>query len=154
MKKQMFALLASITFASAAFAQVTVTAPWVRATVPQQKTAGAFMQLRSARDAHVVGVRSPVAGIAEIHEMKMEGHMMRMHAVERIELPAGKDVNLGSGGYHIMLMNLNRQLKDGETVPVTLIVQDRNGKRDNVTVDVPVKPITFVSPQAAAPSTH
>jgi copper(I)-binding protein len=150
MKKQLFALIASITLATGAFAQVTVSQPWIRATVPQQKSTGAFMQLQSAGDARLVGVRSPVAGIAEIHQMEMDGHMMKMHPVDGIDLPAGKGVSLASGGYHIMLMDLKRQLKDGETVPVTLVVQHKNKKLENVTVDVPVKPITFVSPQPPA----
>lgn len=147
MKKQFFALIATLTLAAGACAQVTVTQPWVRATVPQQKSTGAFMQLQSARDARLVAVSTPVAGIAEIHKMEMDGQTMRMGPVDGIDLPAGKTVSLASGGYHIMLMDLKRQLKDGETVALTLVVQDKNKKRQNVRVDVPVKPIAYANPQ-------
>jgi copper(I)-binding protein len=148
MKKQLFALIASVSLATGAFAQVTASQPWIRATVPQQKSTGAFMQLQSASDARLVAVSSPAAGVAEIHRMEMQGHIMKMHPVDGIDLPAGKTVNLASGGYHIMLMDLKRQLKDGDTVPVTLVVQGKDKKRANVTLTVPVKPIAF-SPQAA-----
>jgi hypothetical protein len=71
MKKLFFALLATSLLSTAALAQVTVTDPWVRATVPQQKSAGAFMQLQSATPARLVEVRSPLAGRSEIHNMRM-----------------------------------------------------------------------------------
>ena len=51
--------------------------------------------------------------------MEMDGDMMKMQQVDGIDLPAGKGVNLASGGYHIMLIGLKRQLKAGEVVPLT-----------------------------------
>jgi copper(I)-binding protein len=140
-----------------ALAQVSVSDPWIRATVPQQKTAGAFMQLRSVKPARLVEVKSPVAGRVELHQMAMEGQTMRMRAVESIDLPAGQTVNLASGGYHVMLFDLKRQLKDGEQVPLTLTVVDAGGKRENVTLSVPVRPLTYTAPGAApgaAPAAH
>jgi copper(I)-binding protein len=133
-----------------ALAQVSVSAPWIRATVPQQKTAGAFMQLRSVKPARLVEVTTPVAGRVELHQMAMDGQTMRMRAVESIELPAGQTVNLASGGYHVMLFDLHRQLKDGEQVPLTLTVQGAGGKRETVTLSVPVKPLAY----APAPAAH
>jgi copper(I)-binding protein len=133
-----------------ALAQVSVSDPWIRATVPQQKTAGAFMQLRSVKPARLVEVTTPVAGRVELHQMAMDGQTMRMRAVESIELPAGQTVNLASGGYHVMLFDLHRQLKDGEQVPLTLTVQDAGGKRETVTLSVPVKPLAY----APAPAAH
>ncbi|KFI06457.1 copper chaperone PCu(A)C [Massilia sp. BSC265] len=142
MKRSFLALLASCAFSASAFAQVTVSEPWIRATVPAQKVTGAFMRVQSTAPARLVGVQSEVAGRAELHEMAMEGQTMRMRRVEAIELPAGKPVNLASGGYHIMLMDLKRQVKEGESVALTLQVQDAAGKRQEVKVDVPVKPLT------------
>jgi copper(I)-binding protein len=136
-----------------ALAQVSVSDPWIRATVPQQKTAGAFMQLRSVKPVRLVEVKTPVAGRVELHQMAMEGQTMRMRAVEAIDLPAGQTVNLASGGYHVMLFDLKRQLKDGEQVPLTLTVVDAGGKRENVSLSVPVKPLTYSAPKAA-PATH
>ena len=126
-----------------ALAQVTVTDPWVRATVPAQKVSGAFMQLRSAKAARLVEVKSPVAGRVEIHEMAMQGQTMRMRAIEGLDLPAGQPVNLASGGYHVMLFDLQRQLKEGEQVPLTLTVQGADGKRESIAVQAPVRPLTY-----------
>ena len=138
-------LAAASLFTTAAFAQVTVGDPWIRATVPAQKTAGAFMQLRSARATRLVDVQTPVAGRAEVHQMGMEGQTMRMQKVDGIDLPAGQTVNLASGGYHVMLFDLKRQLKDGEQVPLTLTFVGPDKKRENVTVQVPVKPLTYTA---------
>jgi copper(I)-binding protein len=126
-----------------ALAEVTVTDPWVRATVPAQKVSGAFMQLRSAKAARLVEVKSPVAGRVEIHEMAMQGQTMRMRAIEGLDLPAGQPVNLASGGYHVMLFDLQRQLKEGEQVPLTLTVQGADGKRESIAVQAPVRPLTY-----------
>ncbi len=146
MNRHLIASLAAGLFATSALAQVTVTDPWVRATVPAAKSAGAFMHLQSATNARLVGVSTPVAGRAEIHEMAMENNTMRMRAVDGIDLPAGKPVHLASGGYHLMFFELKRQLKEGETVPVTLTVQDAARKQTSVTVQAQVKPLTYVAP--------
>ncbi|WP_322403217.1 copper chaperone PCu(A)C [Massilia luteola] len=145
MYRNILVLAAASLFTSAAFAQVTVGDPWIRATVPAQKTAGAFMQLRSATATRLVDVQTPVAGRAEVHQMGMEGQTMRMHKVDGIDLPAGQTVNLASGGYHVMLFDLKRQLKDGEQVPLTLTFVGADKKRENVTVQVPVKPLTYTA---------
>jgi copper(I)-binding protein len=134
------ALLLSATCAQA---QVTVKDPWVRATVPAAKASGAFMQLQSAQDARLVAVRSSVAGMAEIHQMAMENNMMKMQPVDGVDLPAGKTVELASGGYHIMLMQLKRQLKEGETVPLTLVVQKKDKKLETIELNVAVRPLTY-----------
>ena len=143
MKKQFFALLTMMALASCALAQVTVTAPWIRATVAQGKATGAFMQVQSARDVRLVEVRSAVAGVAEIHQMEMQGQVMKMHQVDGVDLAAGKALNLAPGGYHIMLMDLKRQLKEGDTVPVTLVLRDKNKKLDTIELAVPVKALSY-----------
>ena len=145
MFKPFLMLAAASLVTTAAFAQVTVSDPWIRATVPAQKTAGAFMQLRSPKATRLVDVQSPVAGRAEVHQMGMEGQTMRMQKVDGIDLPANQSVNLASGGYHIMLFDLKRQLKEGEQVPLTLTFAGSDKKRENVTVQVPVKPLTYTA---------
>ena len=122
-----------------ALAQVTVKDAWVRATVAQQKATGAFMQLQSAQDVRLVGALSPVAGVVEVHEMAMVGDVMTMRAIPSLPLPAGKTVELRPGGYHVMLMDLKAAVKDGETVPVTLIVEGRDGQRQNIEIQAPVR---------------
>ena len=145
MYRKFLVLAAASLFASAASAQVTVTDPWIRATVPAQKTAGAFMQLRSPKATRLVEVQSPVAGRAEIHQMDMQGQTMRMQKVDGIDLPAGQPVNLSSGSYHVMLFDLKQQLKEGEQVPLTLTFSGADKKRESVTVQVPVRPLNYTS---------
>ncbi len=134
----MTALGAALFFTLPALAQVSVTDPWVRGTVPGQMATGVFMQLKSAKDAKLVEARSPVAGVVEIHEMAMQNNVMKMRAIPALELPAGRTVELKPGGYHVMLMDLKRQVKEGETVPVTLVIES-GGKRDLVEVKAPVR---------------
>lgn len=143
MKTQFAGALALMFAAACAQAQVTVKDPWIRATVPAAKATGAFMQLQSAQDARLIEVRSSVAGIAEIHQMAMENNVMKMQAVTGVDLPAGKPVALASGGYHIMLMQLKRQLKEGETVPLTLVVQKKDKQLETIEVNVAVRPLTY-----------
>jgi copper(I)-binding protein len=145
MYRKFLMLAAASVFTAAASAQVAVTDPWIRATVPAQKTAGAFMQLRSPKATRLVEVQSPAAGRAEIHQMDMQGQTMRMQKVDGIDLPAGQPVNLSSGSYHVMLFDLKQQLKEGEQVPLTLTFSGADKKRESVTVQVPVKPLTYTA---------
>lgn len=132
------AVLAAL-LALPAAAQVAVSDAWVRGTVAGQKTTGAFMQLRSPTDTALVDAASPVAKIVEIHEMKMDGGMMKMNAVDKVPLPAGKAVELKPGGYHVMLIDLGKPLKEGDTVPLKLTFIDKAGKKTTVDVNAPVK---------------
>ena len=132
------AVLAALLVALPAAAQVTVTDPWVRGTVQGQLATGAFMQLKSAKDAKLIEARSPLAGVVEIHEMTLENNVMRMRAVPALALPAGRSVELKPGGYHVMLMDLKQQMKEGEVVPVTLIVETA-GKRETIEVKAAVR---------------
>ena len=130
---------ALLAIAGSAWAQTTVKEAWVRGTVAQQKASGAFMQITSVQGGKLIEVNSPVAGVAEIHEMAMQGDTMRMRALPALELPAGKAVELKPGGYHVMLMDLKQQLKAGETVPLTLVVEGKDGKRETLQVKAPVR---------------
>ena len=138
MKKALSVLSLSL-LASLAHAQVTVSEAWVRATVAQQKATGAFMQLQSAQDAKLVSAQSPVAGVTEVHEMAMDNGVMKMRPGPFLALPAGKAVELKPGGYHVMLMDLKAQVKDGDMVPVTLVVEGKDGKRQNIEVKAPAR---------------
>jgi periplasmic copper chaperone A len=139
MKLSMAALLA---LALGAQAQTRVEDAWVRGTVAQQKATGLFARITSSAGGRIVAVSSPLAGVAELHEMALEGDMMRMRALPNgIALPAGKAVELKPGGLHVMLMDLKRPLADGELVPVTLVVEGAGGKRETVEVKAPVRPL-------------
>ena len=140
-----FAVLMSALF-SQAQAQVTVKDAWVRATVAQQKATGAFMQLQSAQDAKLISAQSPVAGVVEVHEMAMDGGVMKMRAVPSLALPAGKAVDLKPGGYHVMLMDLKAPLAKGTAVPLTLVFKNAQGVESQLQLEVPVS--------AQAPGAH
>ncbi|MBL8336397.1 MAG: copper chaperone PCu(A)C [Rhodoferax sp.] len=132
------ALLIALTLP--AFAQsVDIKNPWVRVAVPGQKATGAFMSITAKDGARLVGASSPVAGVAEIHEMKMDGNVMKMRAVEGgLELPAGKTVELKPGGFHVMLMDLKAPLAKDASVALTLVFKDAKGVESKVEVKAPV----------------
>lgn len=122
-----------------ASAAVTATEAWVRGTVPAQKITGAFVTLQSSEDAKVVGVSSPAARSAEIHESGMDHGTMHMKAVDFVALPAGKRIELKPGGYHVMLVDLRRPLAAGDMVPLTFTVEDSRGNRSTVEVKAEVR---------------
>ena len=139
--------------ATVAGAEVTVADAWVRGTVAGQKATGAFMQLKSSADTALVSAASPVAAVVEIHEMKMDGGVMKMSAVRSLAVPAGKTTELKPGGYHVMLMELRQPLKEGETVPVTLNFEDKARRKQSVEVKAAVKALT-TAPPAKEPHKH
>ncbi len=104
------------------------------------------MHLTSLSDMALVAAASPVAKVVEIHEMKQEGGVMKMNAVDRVALPAGKTVELRPGGFHVMLMDLAQPLKEGDTVPLTLTFEDKAGKKQTVEVKAPVRALTAGAP--------
>jgi len=149
-------LTASLLLAcSALHAQtVEVSDAWVRATVPGQKGTGAFMSITAKDGAKLVGISSPVAGIAEVHEMKMEGDIMKMRALPMLDLPAGQSVQLKPGGYHLMLMDLKQPLPQGSTVPLTLRLQDAQGVETRLEVSVPVSTAALAGNMAGKAAGH
>jgi copper(I)-binding protein len=139
--KRSLGLLALLLAAVPSFAQVTVSAPWVRATVVGQQVTGAFLQLTAASDMELVAASSPAAARVEIHEMAMEENVMRMRAVPSVALPAGRPVALEPGGYHLMLLDLHAPVRAGDTVPLTLVLEGKDGKRSTVKVDATARPL-------------
>ena len=138
-QKLLAATLLCATAAAPALAQTTTKDVWVRGTVASQKATGAFMQITSTQGGKLVSAASPLAGVVEIHEMKMEGNVMKMAAVAGLDLPAGKTVELKPGGYHVMLMDLKQPLKAGDTVPLTLTVEGKDGKKETLELKAPVR---------------
>ena len=135
-------------------AAVQVDGAWARATVQGQKGTGAFMSLTAKDATRLVGVSSPVAGVAEVHEMKMEGDVMKMRAVPVLELPAGKKVELKPGGYHVMLMDLKAPLAKDSTIPVTLLFKDAKGVESRLELKLPVATAAPGAAGAAAEHKH
>lgn len=146
MSRHVIALLAAAVMAGAAQAQVQVQVQvqdaWVRGMVPTQSATGAFMRITSKSPAKLVGASTPAAGVVEIHRTTMDGGVMRMRPVAAIELPAGQAVELKPGGYHVMLMKVSPPLKEGDTVPITLMFEMPGGERQPVTIQAPVRALT------------
>ena len=141
-------IIAAALLAGTAYAQtVDVKDAWVRTSVPGQKATGSFMKLTAKDGAKLVAASSPVAGVTEVHEMKMEGDVMKMKAVAGgLDLPAGKTVELKPGGYHVMLMDLKAALSKDSTIPLTLVFKDAKGVESRLELKVPVA----AAPMAAA----
>ena len=110
-------------------ANVAISDAWVRPTVTGQKATGAFLKLVAKDNSKLLSVSTPIAGVAEIHEMKMEGSVMKMAPISFLDLPAGKVVELKPGGFHLMLMDLKSPLEKGAKVPLTLKFQDSKGAK-------------------------
>ncbi|MBX8518392.1 copper chaperone PCu(A)C [Pseudomonas cichorii] len=125
-----------------AHAQTTVDDAWVRATVAGQPATGAFMNITSSTGGKLVEVSSPAAKDVQIHQMSMKNDVMNMQQVKSIDLPAGKTVVLDSNGYHVMLMGLVAQVKEGDQVPLTLTVEDEKGVKESIKVSAPVRALT------------
>jgi copper(I)-binding protein len=104
---------------------------WVRATPPNAKVAGGFVEIRNSGKSadRLVSASSDVAERVEIHEMKMAGEVMQMrHLTEGLVISAGQSVQLKPGSYHLMLMAPKKPIAEGQKVTITLIFENA-GKR-------------------------
>ena len=136
-----FILAGSLSLANDPAVKVKVEGAWARATVQGQKGTGAFMNITAKEGTRLVGVSSPAAGVAEVHEMKMEGDIMMMRAMPSLDLPAGKAVALKPGGHHVMLMDLKQALTVGSKVPLTLTFKDAKGVESKLELSLPVSSV-------------
>ena len=133
------AVLSTLMIASVSYAQVAVNDPWVRATVAQQTSTGAFMLLTAQSDSKLVGAASTVANHVEIHEMTMENDIMKMRQIPELTLAANSAVALKPGGYHIMLIGLKRQIHAADVIPLTLTFEDNEGNRQHMDIQAPAR---------------
>lgn len=132
-----FLLLTTMLFLSApAFAEVAAEKVHAFQTSEGMKNGAVFLTLKNTGDKGdaLVSASSDVAGRTELHEMSEVNGIMKMRKVDKIDLGADKSVELKSGGYHIMLMDLKKPLKAGENFPLTLTFE--SGKKVTVQADV------------------
>ena len=147
--------VSALLLAHAASAQsVQVQDAWARASVPGQQSSGAFMTLTAPEATQLVGASSPAAGVTEVHEMAMQGDVMRMRAIDVLPLPAGQAVTLKPGGYHIMLLDLKAPLAQDSAVPLTLRFKDARGQESRIELQVPVRAVNTGAPAAGAAHGH
>ena len=144
-------MLALLWVAPAQAQQVTVKDAWIRGTVQGQSATGAFMELTGKSNARLVGAASPAAKAVEVHNMKVENGVMKMFPVDGVDLPAGKTVKLAPGGYHVMLMGLQKPLNAGDQVPLRLTFELSNKKRETIEFAVEVRDLKG---QPAQPHRH
>jgi len=125
-------LLLALLWAGGAFAHdyklgaIEIRQPWPRATPPTAEAGGGFLALTNTGTTpdRLIAVKSPVADKVEIHEMKMEGNIMRMRGLEKgVEIPPGATVELRPGGFHIMFMGLKAPFAKDANVPATLVFE-------------------------------
>lgn len=129
--------LCGAVLAQSATDEVTVSGAYIRAVPPGQPNSASFMQVSNAGSVQhaLVGGSSPAAEVVELHTHTMEGGMMRMRQVDKIEVPAGGSVSLQPGGLHVMLIGLKQQLMPGQDIPLTLQFEDGS----EVTLQAPVQ---------------
>ena len=127
-------------------AGVKVEKAWARATVQGQDSTGAYMTLTASEPLTLLGAATPAAGIVEIHQMKMDGDVMKMRAVDTLPLKPGAPLQFAPNGYHFMLMDLKTPFRAGGQVRMTLRFRDAKGGERTQDVAVPVS--------QAAPAGH
>lgn len=128
-------------------ADVVVSRAWVRATVPGQPVAAAYMDVTSAHGGTLTHVAADVAGEVQVHSMRMDGDVMRMRALAQLVLPKGQTVRLAPSGNHLMLLQLKRPLRPGDVVRFDLTVVDARGQRRVVRTVAPVRQSADMEPR-------
>jgi copper(I)-binding protein len=132
-------LLAFISLTAVAAEEVEITHAWTRATAPGQQVGAAYMTLQSKTDMALERVESAVAGSVEIHSMTMKDGVMQMRMLETLPLKANQPEKLAPGGFHLMLFDLKKPLKVGESVDYTLHFKDSAGKTSTQHLISPIK---------------
>lgn len=132
MLRTLTAFVISATFATLAHAHgythgdLSLHHPFARATAPKQPSAGAYVDItnKGSTEDKLVSASSPVAKNTEIHNMTMDNNVMKMRQVDGIAIAPSATVSMKPGhGYHIMLLGLQQQLKEGESFPMTLVFE-------------------------------
>jgi copper(I)-binding protein len=128
-------------------ASVTVETPWARATPPGAPTGAVYLTIHNGgpSDDRLIAVSTPAAKKADLHTHVMDGNIMKMRAVPDLRIPAGKDVRLAPGGYHVMLTDLNHPLKRGGTLRLTLTFE----KAGKIAVTAPILAAGALGPKGA-----
>ena len=112
--------------------------PFARATPPNAPVSGGYMTIQNNGETadRLISGAADFADRVEIHEMKMEGDVMKMRQLaDGLEIPAGGEVELKPGGYHIMFIGIDSQFKDGETRSATLTFE----KAGSIDIDFKVQ---------------
>lgn len=118
---------------------VEISNAWTRATAPGQQVGASYMVLLSKSDISLEKAESPAAGNVEIHSMTMKNGVMQMRMLDKLPLKANQPEKLEPGGFHLMLFDLKKPLKAGESVEFTLHFKDSSGKTSQLQLTSPIK---------------
>ncbi|MFZ1548029.1 MAG: copper chaperone PCu(A)C [Candidatus Nitrotoga sp.] len=140
--RYMIAIVMLFCAAQAWAGNVVVSNASARATAPGQESAAIQFTITSKKKARLVAIVSPVAGAVEIHSMTNNDGVMKMRALEFLPLPAGKEIRLGTSGNHVMLLDLKKPLKAGDSVPFTITVSFADKREEKISVNAEVKSLT------------
>jgi len=110
---------------------------WAKTTIPGGSVSAAYMHIKSGKPLRLVKAESPLTPTVELHNMAMKDGVMEMRAVDAVEIPANKLVDLKPGGFHIMLIKVNKPINKGDSVPLKLTFA--NADKSTFTVDVVAK---------------
>ena len=121
---------ASITFAEKPSlpSPIIVSHVWAKTSIPGSAVSAAYMQIQSNQNIKLIKVETTAANMVEIHNMQMNGDVMEMNAVDAVDVPAHKMVELKPGGLHVMLMQVKQPIKNGDKVPMTLTFEGADKK--------------------------
>ena len=128
-----------------------IASPWTRATPKSAPVGGAYMTItnKGTDSDRLVGVSTPVAGQAQVHQMSMDNSVMTMRPVEGgLEIKPGQTVTLAPGSFHIMMTGLKQPMTQGEHVKATLDF----AKAGRLDVEFVVESMGAQGPTAAAPA--
>ena len=139
-------LIAATLFATPAFADVTVTAPWARASILASRPGAVYLTIKADPADNLLAVSTPIAKAAVIHSVETgDDGIARMSALATLPLAAGTVVTMAPGDMHIMLTDLTEKLVEGETFPLHLTFETGG----EVTIDVPILGIASKGPVEA-----
>ena len=142
---------------------LVISHPWSRQSPMGADVSAGFFKITNngTEDDRLVSATSEISPITQIHEMKMEGDVMKMRAIPSLDLPVGQTVELKPGGYHLMFMQLKAPLVAGSQIPVTLQFKNAQGQTLEHPVQVPIQALGQTTsghghamPQHGAPAQH
>ncbi|SET78932.1 copper chaperone PCu(A)C [Thalassotalea agarivorans] len=148
MKKILFTLITVTTTLFSGFlmadesedqGQVSVKNPYVRESIPGTQITSAYMQITNTtdKDYQLVGATANISPRIEIHEHYQENDVMKMRQVLALPLPANGEITMKQGGFHLMIFDIVKPVKQGQKILLTLHFTDH----DDITIEVPVQGI-------------
>ena len=155
--KKMLVLSLAVAFSPLVLAgaadQVSVVDPYVRLAPPNAPATGAFMVIRNNgdKDVKVVKAENPVSRVTELHNHINDGGVMKMRQVPGIDIKAKGEAVLKPGSLHVMLIDLQAPMKEGDVVPITLGFDDGSSKKVEAKV---VRPTAMPAAMPSTPAEH